>query len=310
MRDLELLTNTLVPRSPVTLFGILNHTKTPGGSRLLRVNMLQPPRDLATIVQRQKAVQQLLDSEELFYNFQFLLAKFSDMESLLASLVQVPRVETLRSMEAAVHNCVCLKHILEHVEPFRVVLSKCENTLLGTYAEVGLVEKEMAVEYALPLRLSYSQLRGFFAQMNYTGAVPELPDTFIKVTVTKTTISFTTDTLVSGPTLAQCELVYFPTNTVRPEFTDTLCIMEGQHPVLEKAGMRTYVPNDTSGKSTYLKQVAALQVMAQLGSFVPAKHASFRIADQIFARTGHGDDIETNCSTFLMEVSPSCLLLL
>lgn len=135
MRDLELLTNTLVPRSPVTLFGILNHTKTPGGSRLLRVNMLQPPRDLATIVQRQKAVQQLLDSEELFYNFQFLLAKFSDMESLLASLVQVPRVETLRSMEAAVHNCVCLKHILEHVEPFRVVLSKCENTLLGTYAE-------------------------------------------------------------------------------------------------------------------------------------------------------------------------------
>lgn len=60
-----------------------------------------------------------------------------------------------------------------------------------------------------------------------------------------------------------------------------------------------------SGKSTYLKQVAVLQVMAQLGSFVPATYASFRITDQIFARTGHRDDIETNCSTFLMEVKHS-----
>ncbi|KAK8786209.1 hypothetical protein V5799_007422 [Amblyomma americanum] len=70
MHDLELLTNTLAPRSSVSLFGVLNNAKTPGGSRLLRVNILQPPRELATIVQRQKAVQQILDSEEFFYSFQ------------------------------------------------------------------------------------------------------------------------------------------------------------------------------------------------------------------------------------------------
>ncbi|MEQ2237840.1 MutS protein msh4 [Ilyodon furcidens] len=57
-----------------------------------------------------------------------------------------------------------------------------------------------------------------------------------------------------------------------------------------------------SGKSTYLKQVALCQIMAQIGSFVPAEYASFRIADQIFTRIGVDDDFETNSSTFMLEM--------
>lgn len=57
-----------------------------------------------------------------------------------------------------------------------------------------------------------------------------------------------------------------------------------------------------SGKSTYLRQIALLQIMAQVGSFVPADYASFRIADQIFSRIGSDDSIETNSSTFTVEV--------
>lgn len=57
-----------------------------------------------------------------------------------------------------------------------------------------------------------------------------------------------------------------------------------------------------SGKSTYLRQIALTQIMAQIGSFVPAEYASFRIADQIFTRIGSDDDIETNSSTFTVEV--------
>ena len=57
-----------------------------------------------------------------------------------------------------------------------------------------------------------------------------------------------------------------------------------------------------SGKSTYLRQIAVTQIMAQIGSFVPAEYASFRIADQIFSRIGSDDDIETNSSTFSVEV--------
>lgn len=70
---------------------------------------------------------------------QFLLAKFPAMESLLAALVQVPKVETVRSMEQTILNCISLKHILEHVEPLRLLLAKSTDTLLGTYASVRTV---------------------------------------------------------------------------------------------------------------------------------------------------------------------------
>ncbi|KAK6172054.1 hypothetical protein SNE40_018018 [Patella caerulea] len=105
---------------------------------------------------------------------------------------------------------------------------------------------------------------------------------------------------------------------VRPIFTDTLAIKQGRHPILEKIGLNAPVPNNTyaaednnfivitgpnmSGKSTYLRQVALLQIMAQTGSFVPAQYASFRSADHIFSRIGSDDDIETNSSTFMVEM--------
>ncbi|KAM9801441.1 mutS protein homolog 4 [Neosynchiropus ocellatus] len=105
---------------------------------------------------------------------------------------------------------------------------------------------------------------------------------------------------------------------VRPEFTDTLAIKGGRHPILERMSGQQTVANNSfvsegsnfvvitgpnmSGKSTYLKQVALCQIMAQIGSFVPAEYASFRVADQIFTRIGVDDDFETSCSTFMLEM--------
>lgn len=56
-----------------------------------------------------------------------------------------------------------------------------------------------------------------------------------------------------------------------------------------------------SGKSIYLRQIALLQIMAQIGSYVPADFASFRIADRIFTRIGSDDSIEANASSFALE---------
>ncbi|KAG9336429.1 hypothetical protein JZ751_002776, partial [Albula glossodonta] len=105
---------------------------------------------------------------------------------------------------------------------------------------------------------------------------------------------------------------------VRPEFTDTLAIKQGRHPILERISGQQPMSNNSyisegsnfiiitgpnmSGKSTYLKQVALCQIMAQIGSFVPAEYASLRIADQIFTRIGVDDDFETNSSTFMVEM--------
>uniref|UniRef100_A0A3B3CUB6 MutS homolog 4 n=1 Tax=Oryzias melastigma TaxID=30732 RepID=A0A3B3CUB6_ORYME len=105
---------------------------------------------------------------------------------------------------------------------------------------------------------------------------------------------------------------------VRPEFTDTLAIKQGRHPILERMARQQPVSNNAyisegsnfviitgpnmSGKSTYLKQVALCQIMAQIGSFVPAEYASFRLAGQIFTRIGVDDDFETNSSSFMLEM--------
>ena len=57
-----------------------------------------------------------------------------------------------------------------------------------------------------------------------------------------------------------------------------------------------------SGKSTYIKQIALLQIMAQVGCFIPASYASLKLVDNIFSRIGCDDDIETNASTFTLEM--------
>ncbi|CAG2107456.1 unnamed protein product [Medioppia subpectinata] len=107
-------------------------------------------------------------------------------------------------------------------------------------------------------------------------------------------------------------------NYVRPVFSGDLAVKQGRHPILEKILSTKPVANDIlmcednnfmvitgpnmSGKSTFLKQVAIHQVMAQIGSYIPAEFASFRICDKLFSRIGNNDEIETNSSTFMVEM--------
>ena len=108
---------------------------------------------------------------------------------------------------------------------------------------------------------------------------------------------------------------------VRPIFNNnkTLEITEGRHGVIEKVmGHGQYVPNDVSideknpvvlitgpnmgGKSTYMREVALMIIMAQIGSFVPAKYANLTVFDQIFTRIGASDDLISGQSTFMVEM--------
>ncbi|MFS8651124.1 MAG: DNA mismatch repair protein MutS [Caldibacillus sp.] len=108
---------------------------------------------------------------------------------------------------------------------------------------------------------------------------------------------------------------------VKPEFSDdgTLRIKDGRHPVVEKVmPVQAYVPNDCymdrdrqillitgpnmSGKSTYMRQVALIAIMAQIGCFVPASEAILPIFDQIYTRIGASDDLVSGQSTFMVEM--------
>lgn len=118
-------------------------------------------------------------------------------------------------------------------------------------------------------------------------------------------------------------------NFVRPEVTcdDKILIKDGRHPVVEQFVRDSYfVPNDTeldtasnrlmlitgpnmAGKSTYMRQVAIITLMAQMGSFVPASEARIGIVDKLFTRVGASDDLASGQSTFMLEMNEVAYIL-
>lgn len=124
---------------------------------------------------------------------------------------------------------------------------------------------------------------------------------------------------------ALCSLssVAVANNYTRPDVNDSdkIIIKDGRHPVIEKMlGGTPFVPNDTeldcgenriaiitgpnmAGKSTFMRQVAIIVMMAQMGSFVPASYASIGLVDSVFTRVGASDDLASGQSTFMVEMS-------
>ncbi|MBQ4136551.1 MAG: DNA mismatch repair protein MutS [Clostridia bacterium] len=111
------------------------------------------------------------------------------------------------------------------------------------------------------------------------------------------------------------------------DVSDKIKIKDGRHPVVERFVRDSYfVPNDTeldtgknrlalitgpnmAGKSTYMRQVALIAIMAQIGSFVPAKSARMGIVDKVFTRVGASDDLASGQSTFMLEMNEVAYIL-
>ena len=118
-------------------------------------------------------------------------------------------------------------------------------------------------------------------------------------------------------------------NYVRPEITEdgVIDILDGRHPVVEAMlPDMAFVPNDThldgegrrmqiitgpnmAGKSTYMRQVALITLMAHMGSFVPAREAHICLVDGVYTRVGASDDLATGQSTFMVEMSEMAYIL-
>lgn len=131
------------------------------------------------------------------------------------------------------------------------------------------------------------------------------------------------DVLVSFASVAAQNNYCMPT----VDLSDKLEINEGRHPVVEKMLKNSlFVPNDTymdsdenmvaiitgpnmAGKSTYMRQVALIALMAQMGSFVPARSAHIGMVDRVFTRIGASDDLSAGQSTFMVEMTEVAELL-
>ncbi|MBE5821034.1 MAG: DNA mismatch repair protein MutS [Clostridiales bacterium] len=182
-------------------------------------------------------------------------------------------------------------------------LSNCERVITNELKEIeekilGAQEKIVDLEYEI-----FTNIRG------------ELLKNIDRLKLTANIIA-TLDALISFSQIAN------DNNYVRPivNKSDIIDIKNGRHPVVEKMlPSGSFVQNDTylnldedrfniitgpnmAGKSTYMRQVALITLMSQIGSFVPADYAEIGIADKIFTRVGAADDLASGQSTFMVEM--------
>ncbi|KAF9420065.1 hypothetical protein BGZ94_009231 [Podila epigama] len=428
-RNLELTVNLSGHDDQGTLFGVLNHTLTPMGNRLLRTNILQPSKDQRAINSRLDAVEQLSHNEDLFFSVRETLKPFPDVDHLITSFIQEPRRPSIKYSEQAINNVIVLKHTLRSIEGLSKALVGCTDKLLksiyGRLTDsrleqfVALIDdciepntvyekKPIALRnqrcFAVKsrenglldvARLTYKETIGdifevvngyaeqyginlkiqFNANMGYHLSITTdlldgrpLPLVFVNVVKKGKLLTFTTLELIKKNAKIEDSLteVYMMSDAivtelarkirahigalykaseaiamldmlssfayqctvsdyVRPNFSDTMAIKQSRHPIIELLHESTFVPNDIyasyaytfqiitgpnmSGKSTYLRQVALLCIMAQIGSFVPAEYATFRIMDQLFSRICNDDNIELNASTFMVEMKETAYVL-
>ncbi|MBO5564084.1 MAG: DNA mismatch repair protein MutS [Lachnospiraceae bacterium] len=132
----------------------------------------------------------------------------------------------------------------------------------------------------------------------------------------------TSEAIATLDALCSLALIAEQNHYVRPSFNEkgSITIKDGRHPVVEKMVTHEFVPNDTfldsdkdmiaiitgpnmAGKSTYMRQVALICLLAQIGSFVPAAEADLCIVDRIFTRVGASDDLASGQSTFMVEMN-------
>ena len=162
----------------------------------------------------------------------------------------------------------------------------------------------------------------------------ELENSLFKTLLNRISLSYET-ILTNAQLIAEldvyCSLAHIGQENeyIKPEINDTenINIINGRHPIIENSMSKgKFIPNDTvldnqigkmmlltgpnmAGKSTYLRQTGLIVLMAQIGSFIPAKKASIGIVDRIFTRIGLQDDLFLGQSTFMIEMSETALIL-
>ena len=183
-------------------------------------------------------------------------------------------------------------------------LANCERFITNELKEVeatilGAEDKSVSLEYEIFIKI----------RDDISVHIPRIQKTAQSIA--------TVDVLLSFAKTAS------ENNYVCPEVTDNneIHIINGRHPLVEKMmSYNLFVPNNThlddkedqvmiitgpnmAGKSTYLRQVAMIAIMAQIGSFVPADKAQIGIIDRIFTRVGASDDLTSGQSTFMVEMN-------
>jgi DNA mismatch repair protein MutS len=216
------------------------------------------------------------------------------------------------------------------------------NRVFGYYLEVSKPNVSMVPEHyerrqslVNAERYATPQLREYESQILHAKERAEELETAIFRNVCQQVAAASAQILATAAAVAELDVANGLAEAaarygyVRPAIDDNdgLEIRDGRHPMVERAlAAGAFVPNDTAlsssdaqivvltgpnmaGKSTYLRQVAIIALMAQCGSFVPASAARIGVVDRVFTRVGAGDDLTSGQSTFMLEMIETSAIL-
>ncbi|KAL8884004.1 MAG: hypothetical protein Q9215_007859 [Flavoplaca cf. flavocitrina] len=396
--SMELIQNLQNAKSKDCLFGLVNQTLTPMGSRLLKSLLLQPSTNAETLKKRFDALDELATREDIFFAVRQALKAFLDVDRVLTAITIIPTKPTIQYWQQSINNVIALKQYVNSVPAVFEALTTVKSELLlhinelcapermadsgvnglldvarQTYKEANADAYQLVTDlgqtHSIALEMKFDTARQYYIRIA-TSELEErnLPEIFINSFRKKNFIECQTLDLLKlnqkiadshhevlqmsdasvqelidrirediAPLFKTCEAIalldmmasFAQLVTVqdycRPELTDTLAIKSGRHPIREKIHIDKFVPNDAyatqqsrfqiitgcnmSGKSTYIRSLALMTVMAQIGCFVPAAYASFPIRHQMFARISTDDSIEANVSTFASEMRETAFIL-
>ncbi|THZ42088.1 hypothetical protein D6C90_05398, partial [Aureobasidium pullulans] len=137
IRSLELIQNLQNQKSSDCLFGVLNETLTPMGSRLLRSNVLQPLTDQQTLETRYDALEELSTKEEMFFATRAAMKVILDADKILTQLIIIPTKPSLHSTEQSINNIILLKQFVGGIQPIHEALTGAKSVMLKEIKRVS-----------------------------------------------------------------------------------------------------------------------------------------------------------------------------
>ena len=289
-RNLELTETLRGKEKKGSLLWVLDKTRTAMGHRLIRAWLEQPLKSPVAIAARQEAVAALVDNT---------VAREKEKTGIKSLKVGYNKVfgyyiEVSKSYYDQVPETYIRKQTLANCERYITQeLKDLEHTVLTANDRLAALEYQIFCDLRQKVSAQVRRVQSAAA------AVAEL------------------DVLTSFAQVAE------KNHYCRPDLdeSDVIEIHDGRHPVVEQMLKDSlFVPNDTfmgakedrvaiitgpnmAGKSTYMRQVALIVLMAKVGSFVPAKSAHIGVVDRIFTRIGASDDLSAGQSTFMVEMT-------
>ncbi len=325
-----------------SLLWLLDKTKTAMGGRFLKESIENPLTDEVEIKRRYSIIEKLLTEFILREDLRNALSNVYDLERLSSricygnlnarDLIQLKT--TLKALPEISNILTELKYgkNIETLDGLYNLLSSSINETPPLSIKEGSLIKEGYSKELDELRSISSGSKDFILNLEQeerertgiknlrVGFNKVFMDIRDKVREYIPTIQAISKVIAEVDMMVSLAVVAEENNYVKPVINHSriVDIREGRHPVVEHVNKSDYVPNDIvmkdgvnillitgpnmAGKSTYMRQFAIIVIMAQMGSFVPAKSCNIPIFDRIFTRIGASDDLVSGDSTFMIEM--------